>query len=156
MVKFFIIPGAGESTKLRRYKELSKKVGSLGYIPVLVNPNWDIEISKQIFKIGKNDIIFGFSRGAILAYITSKKYPCKLVILGSMPPIKKFSKKEIISHYGDKIGNDIYNIKLSANKNKQIRLAGEFEKIIDADIYISKTRHYLSKSYIKQIIDLLK
>ncbi|MEK7147970.1 MAG: hypothetical protein AAB758_01595 [Patescibacteria group bacterium] len=154
-MKIFIIPGGGENTDLKSYKDLIRGLRNLGYTVVSINPKWELPLSKQIFKVGKNDIVFGFSRGALLAYMVTKKYPCKSVILASMTPLRNFSKKAIYNYYGKESADNLLKIKFVGNKTPKVHIAGELEEI-KADIYVPRTGHHLTKSYIKYIINLLK
>lgn len=153
-MKLFIIPGAGENTDMKPYKDLANHARSIGLKVVPINPEWGEPITKQIFKTDREDLVFGFSRGALLAYATTKKYPCKLAILASMTPLEKFSRKVLLDFYGKKIGEDILKIKFTSNKTPQITLSGGREDI-DADIRIPNTGHRLTKTYLKQIKALL-
>lgn len=157
MERLIIIPGGGENTEMRQYQSLAAQASSLGYNVKLINPDWNKPLHKQIFRLGKNDIAFGFSRGALLAYISTKKYPAKLAILASMTPIRMFSKKVLTEYYGEKLANDLLKIKFVGSKTKKIRLAGEKEKKhIKADVYIPQTDHYLNKRYLQYVIKILR
>ena len=165
MKKIYIIPGLGEDCNLTRYRSLIKVFQAKGCKVIPVNPNWSRPISEQVFPVEKNAIVFGFSLGAILAYLVVKKYPCKLLILGSTTPIHKFSFKfieKIFSTGMDKdvataIAKDLKKIKvsLSALKVPFTTLAGEREKM-KADFLVPKTSHYLSKKYIEYVGNLVK
>ena len=72
--KIYIIPGLGENCSLIRYKTLGETLKSKGYNVVYINPNWYKTLSEQVFFVGKNSIICGFSFGGVLAYLIAKKY----------------------------------------------------------------------------------
>lgn len=165
----YIIPGYGENCSLLRYKKLIQTLENKGYVVVPINPDWFQPISKQTFKIKKNSILFGFSYGAILAYLIAREYESGLLILGSLSPIHTFSLATLIK---DNLGymskelaiaqaKDIKSIKIDLNIPHiipYISLAGELEDNViksGADILIPNTNHYLSKNYINAICKIL-
>jgi len=160
----YIIPGLGENCNLIRYKMLSEALKNKGYEVIPVNPNWYRPLSEQVFSVRKNSIIFGFSFGAIIAYLIAKKYQCKKVIFASISPIHEFSYNSLVKDYckymskdlAIEIATDIKKIKISFKNLKApfTTLAGQFEKM-KADILIPKTRHRITPTYIKYVCDLL-
>ena len=164
----YIIPGYGENCSLARYKKLIQALQKSANIVVPINPDWYQPISKQIFKIKRNSIIFGFSYGAMLAYLTARKYKCNKIILGSIAPIHTFSIKSLIKdnleHMSKELAiaqaEDIKSIKISLDKLDcpYVTLAGELEPPImknNADFIIPRTNHYLSKNYIDGICKII-
>ena len=160
----YIIPGNGENCKLARYKKLASVLSKQGYLVKLINPDWYRPMSEQIFKVEKDAILFGFSFGAVLAYLVAKKCPCKKVIFASLSPIHTFSYKSLVDDLKPymsedkaiKISKDIKKIKISLNelKTPHVTLMGESEKM-DADFLVPKTGHYLSPAYIRCVSKLL-
>lgn len=154
--KLYIIPGMGQTCNLVRYKRLEKTAKAKGYDVYLINPDWTMPISKQIFEVDRNSVIFGFSMGAILAYLIAKKYECKKIILASISPIHEFDYEDMEDFLSTKMSKergkavveDIKTIKVSYEKIKSevVSLAGEYENA-SADIIIPKTQHYYSSLY---------
>ncbi len=165
----YIIPGLGEDCNLSRYKKLIDTFQKKGYFVKPINPDWYKPLSEQIFPIEKESMIFGFSFGAILAYLIAKKYPCKKVIFGSISPIHTFSFKSLVDDNTEhmnkdlaiELARDIKNIKISLKnlKSPHISLAGELEIPImknNADLLVPKAKHFLSKTYIESINKLVE
>ncbi len=149
-------------------KNLYRPYKKSGNLVVPINPDWYQSISKQIVKTKTNSIIFGFSYGAILAYLTARKYKCNKIILGSIAPIHIFSLqsliKENLEHMSKELAiaqaEDIKNIKISLDKLDcpYITLAGELEPPImknNVNFIIPKANHYLSKNYIDGICKII-
>ncbi len=173
----YIIPGLGENCNLIRYKKLKKILEKIGYVVICKNPDWYRPLSEQIFPVKKNEIIIGFSFGAVIAYLIAKKYPCKKAIFASLSPIHKLSfknlekeyKKDMTPKLGPKlakiraaeIAKDIKNIKISLNMLKMpfVTLVGEKEKSFftetHVDFIIPNTHHKMTNSYIRCIKKLL-
>ena len=134
-----------------------------------INPDWYKPFNDQIFPIEKESVIFGFSFGAVLAYLIANKYPCKKVIFGSISPIHTFSFKSLVNdnlEYMNKdlaieLAKDIKSIKISLKTldTPHVLLAGELEIPImrrGVDIIVPKTKHYLSKAYIDTVVSLFE
>jgi len=170
----YIIPGLGEHCDLLRYQKLGKALKINGYKVNYVNPDWYKPLSEQIFLVNKKDIIVGFSFGAILAYLTAKKYPCKKVIFASISPIDTFSfkslerdfRKDVAGKVGKKraktlgteLAKDIKKIKVSLNTltTPYVTLVGELEKGMDpVDCIVPKTGHKMTDTYIQYIKGLI-
>ncbi|MEN9621753.1 MAG: hypothetical protein RLZZ67_187 [Candidatus Parcubacteria bacterium] len=156
----------GENCDTKRYKDLSRALTTIGYSVKEINPDWYRPVSEAIFRVPKNAIIFGFSMGAVIAYLSAKKYPCKSVIFGSLSPLETFTFKdfsEFLMSYmkrepAEKITTDLLKIKVSLKTLKMpyIELAGEREEDLKAHFRIPGTGHYLSKAYIEGIVRLLE
>lgn len=95
----YIIPALGESCDEKPYQELSKAILIKGYVVKLVNPDWYAPLTTQLFKVEKTAIIFGFSFGAVLAYLIAQKYPYRKAIFGSLSPLHTFSFKSLENDY---------------------------------------------------------
>jgi len=96
----FIIPAAGQKTKLSTYQEIGSYFAKRGITPAFIDIDWrwrkSIEDCAQEAELKIREIIeqkpcaelyfFGFSMGAILAHILSGHYDAKAQVLASMPP----------------------------------------------------------------------
>jgi len=171
--KFYIIPGLGESCQLARYKYLEKILVTKGYDVFCVEPDWYKPLSKQVFKVSKNDIICGFSFGAVLAYLITKKYKCKMTFFASLSPIHKFSFKSLEKDFqkdvsgrvgkekaislGTKLARDIKNIDVSLEKLKTpyITMSGGLERGMPAKIRIPRTGHRMTRIYADTIAKIV-
>jgi hypothetical protein len=157
----YIIPGFGEDCRLLRYRKLTATLRSKGYKVKCYNPNWYKPLSDQVFCVGKNSIVIGFSFGAVLAYLIVKKYPCKGVILASISPIHTFSFDDLVEDYNKHmpralsvlISRDMQNIKVSliSLDVPYITMAGEYEKS-PADIIVPETNHRITNRYIERFV----
>jgi esterase/lipase len=160
----YIIPGLGEHCGLLRYKKLKNKLSEKGYRVNCINPDWYRPLSEQIFSVEKEAIIFGFSFGAILAYLITKKQICRKIIFGSISPIHEFSFKSLVDDYSEhmpkclaeEISMDIKKIEIVFKEIKTpfVTIAGDLEKM-KADIRVPLTGHRINKKYIESIIDLV-
>jgi hypothetical protein len=164
----YIIPGFGETCKELRYKKLAQALKSKEFAVHQVKINWNKPISTQVFNVERDAIVIGFSFGALIAYLIVKQYPYRKAIFASMSPIdnkKIFGYKVFISYLqtymsqgnAEAVFNDISKIKIDLKSVKipYIRLAGEYEKLIKADILIPKTEHWITPQYIKVIKNLV-
>jgi esterase/lipase len=102
--KIYIIPGLGESTRMVNYREVIKlfKKADFKVIPIKIVWSLDMDITdyinqanKQIPNISKNDYVLGFSFGAYIASILSKKKKVKGFIFCSLSPFFKENIKNI-------------------------------------------------------------
>ncbi len=155
----YIIPGWEDSPYQKEYKELQKNAEEKGYRVYFVEVDWKKPLSEQVITVPKNAIIFGFSLGAILAWLIAQKNTCEHIILASMTPHYSFENEEIknalIEITGEKFTMDIIN---HLNKNHlakhQTIMYGDKEEE-KADILILNTNHELNSEYVKQIVNIL-
>jgi len=91
----YIIPGFDDSTHREPYQKLGKMAAEKGHRVVYKDVDWKKPLSEQVFYVEKNAVIFGFSLGAILAWLVAQKYECRLLILASMTPHASFVDAEI-------------------------------------------------------------
>jgi hypothetical protein len=152
----YIISGWRDTTGRAPYQKLSEIATKKGYKVVKVNPEWDEPLSDQIFPVTKNDIIFGFSMGAILACMVGKKYPYKKLILASMTPVLDLSKPTL-NMLGKRIASDCKKFKYGGVK--AIYFYGEKE--IDESLdkikkfgikIVPNTCHQLNDDYIECVL----
>jgi len=155
----YIIPGFEETTRRKPYQLIAKLAREKGYEVVFHNINWRKTLSSQIFEVPEHAVIFGFSLGAIVAWIVAQKNTCEHIILASMTPHYSFKDKEIKKALVDLIGLEfvedvIKNLKKKHKAKKQTIVYGDKEEE-KADILVYKTGHELSDNYIKVIKKLI-
>lgn len=155
----YIIPGWEDTCELENYLSLAKVAKNKGFEVVCINIDWKEALSGQIFEVAENSIIFGFSLGAIFAWLVAQKYPCEHLILASMTPHYSFTDPEIKTALIDLCGasfvDDICkNITPSNMAKKQTIVYGDKEGE-PADILVKNTDHELNENYIKAIEQLL-
>jgi alpha/beta superfamily hydrolase len=163
----YIIPGLGERCDESQYQDLAQALEKKGYRVHQVNPNWYRPLSEQIFPVEKDAIVFGFSFGAIIAYLVAQKYPCKKVLLASLSPLETFSFESLVDDYAEHMSKDLaveiatdvkkIDISLQSLKTPFVTLAGDVElKDITegAHILVPGTSHKITKPYIKCILEL--
>jgi len=94
----FIIPGASESCRQKPYKQIADFFRNKGIKPIPVNISWKYKtISDYVDQFmnkynkykNKEIYIFGFSYGALIAFIVSTKIKPKMQILCSLTPCFK-------------------------------------------------------------------
>ena len=158
---FYIISGWCDTTGRAPYQKLAKIGVQKGYKVVKVNPEWDEPLSTQIFPVTKNDIIFGFSMGAILACMIGQRYRCKKLILASMTPVLDLSRttlnmlgKQITSdfkkfNYGGVKATYFYGEREIDESLNRLRRTGIKFKIIP------NTCHCLTIDYVEKIAEEL-
>lgn len=160
----YIIPALGESCDELHYSVLISALEKKGYTVKQVNPNWYRPLSEQVFKIEEDASIFGFSFGAVIAYLIAIEYPCKKVIFGSLSPIHTFTYESLVEDYmehmsqslAEEISADIKKIKIDLSKLKApyVTLAGDKEEM-SADIIVPQTGHEITEQYVERICSVL-
>lgn len=155
----YIIPGWRETCRRKPYKELARIAEEKGYEVVCKNVDWDKPLSSQVFFVEKNATIFGFSLGAILAWMVAQKYQCRGTILASMTPHRSFKdskdKKALIDLINSEFIEDIVNNMGRSHKaKKQTIVYGDKEEEL-GDILVLNTRHELNDNYISAISGIL-
>lgn len=156
---FYIIPGWEDVCDDRPYQLLANIVKKKGYEVLCHNVDWKTQLSKQVFAVPNGAVVFGFSLGAILAWLVAQKYPCRHIILASMTPQHNFTdpktKRDLIDLVGDQIVTDInLNLKRKHRARRQTILYGDLEQE-QADILVPNTAHELTNNYIKEIKKLI-
>lgn len=155
----YIIPGLRESCDSKPYRLCAEAAKEQGYEVVCNNVDWGKSLSLQMFAVPKESVVFGFSLGAILAWLVAQKYPCRHLILASMTPHYSFTdpkiKKALVDLMGKKFIDDvIVHLKPKHKAKKQTILYGDREGE-KADVLVPKTGHRLNANYIKEITRLL-
>jgi hypothetical protein len=152
---FYIISGWCDTTGRYPYQKLSEIAKQKGYNVVKVNPEWDEPLSEQIFSVTKNDVIFGFSMGAILACMVGKKYPYKKLILASMTPVLDLSQPTL-NMLGKQIANDCKKFKYGGVKATYFYGDEEIDRSLNrikkfGIKVVPNTCHQLNQEYINYI-----
>src|SRR3989344_9570337 len=129
MRKLYIIPGWRETCRRKPYQLLASRAKRKGYQVELIKINWGKNLSEQIFPVPSNAIVFGFSLGAIFAWLVAQKSPCRQIILASMTPLRYFRNKKDIRLLAQVTGKDFVadikkNIRSKHLAKKQIIFYG--------------------------------
>lgn len=151
----YIISGWCDTTGRAPYQRLSEIATQKGYNVIKVNPEWDEPLSSQIFPVTKDDVVFGFSMGALLACMVARKYPHKKTILASMTPVLDLSK-QTLNMLGKKISAECHKFKYGGVNAVYFYGEKEIDKSLDKIIkfgikIIPGTCHQLNSEYIEQI-----
>ena len=154
-----IIPGWEDTCRRKAYRKLADVAREKGYEVVFNNVDWKKPLSPQIFPVHKDAVVFGFSLGAILGWLTAQQHPCRHVILASMTPHYSFTdrkiKKALVDLTGPRFVKDIVNNLTPEHRaKKQTVLYGDREDEL-GDILVSDTDHELSDNYIKTVARIL-
>jgi hypothetical protein len=108
--------------------------------------DWKNKISKQVFFVEKDSVIFGFSLGAILARLVIQKHECKLVIFSSMTPLRHFKggeqEKLLVDVVGLSFVNDIKNNLLNENDFNLV-IFDEAHRAVGEYAYVSISSFFL-------------
>jgi len=116
--KLYIIPGLGESTRMKNYLEVIKFAKKEKFEVVSIKINWDTdkdmtdyvkEAEKQIPKNAEGDILLGFSFGAHIAATISKKVKFNKYIFCTISPFFKETISEIPKETKDYFGKKLVN-----------------------------------------------
>jgi predicted esterase len=155
----YIIPGLGEKCSYKPYRAILTIAKKKGYEVVCNDVNWKKPLSLQLFSVPKETILFGFSLGAIFAWLVAQKYPCRHLILASMTPHYNFTdtkiKKALADLVGKKFVDDVIrNLKTKHLAKKQTTLYGDREEEA-GDILVADTGHKLNSNYLEAISKLL-
>lgn len=155
----YIMPGWEDTGNEEGYQKLGKIAKNKGYDVVVKNIDWTRPLSHQVFDFPSESILFGFSLGAILAWLVAQEKQCQHLILASMTPHYSFTdaeiKKALIELAGDKFVNDIVeNLKKNHMADQKTILYGDQEDE-SADILVQDTDHELTDNYINELAKLL-
>jgi len=163
----YIIPGYGESTRNKRYKKLIHVFRSRGFEIIRINIKWKnrtmtdyVNQFLEKYKNNKNSYIFGFSFGAMIAFIASQKIMPKLQILCSLSPYfkedlketRKIFGKDLKRYFTEKQFEDLnkyaFNKIVKNVKCRTILIAGGREMIVHSKKYdhlIKRTKEAANK-----------
>lgn len=114
--RLYIIPGLGETTRSKNYKELIESARDSGLVVKPVKINWEVDMDmsdyinqadKQIPDSIPNDFIFGFSFGAYIASVLARKKNVGGYLFCSLSPYfkddLKFIPEESKKYFGKKM-----------------------------------------------------
>jgi len=181
-----VIPGVGESTRAQNYRSIIQSARILNFKIIPVNIHWSSKVDmtnfitqadKKIPKNISNDYILGFSFGAYIAAVLSKKKNARGYIFCSLSPYFKENLKNIPNetkkYWGQKmmksfkkytfpknvkslawffIGSKDWEIAIAANKAFYKKWAGGKNLSLVKD-----AGHELNhKNYIKKVRTILK
>jgi pimeloyl-ACP methyl ester carboxylesterase len=155
----YVIPGWKDSCKDKRYQQLAAAAKKKGYNVVCHDIDWSRSLSPQVFAVPENAVVFGFSLGAILAWLVAQRYPCQHIILASMTPHYSFTdpeiKKALIDLVGAQVVADVIrDLRPGHQAQSQTILYGDQEEE-QADILVPNTGHELNSTYIEEVMKIL-
>lgn len=155
----YIIPAWRDSCSDEPYQQLADVARGKGYEVVCIDVDWKKPLTQQIFDVPENAVIFGFSLGAILAWLVAQRHPCEHLILASMTLHQSFTdpddKQALIDLAGSEFVEDITaNLHPSNKARRQTVMYGELEGGA-GDIIVPNTEHELADDYIQEITKLL-
>jgi hypothetical protein len=155
----YIIPGLRELCDSKSYRLLVSAAEENGYEVVCKNVDWEKPLSLQVFAVPREAVVFGFSLGAILAWLIAQKYPCRHLLLASMTPHYSFTdpkiRKALVDLMGKEFVDDIIDhLKPKHKAKKQTILYGDREDE-KADVLVPNTGHRLNARYIKEIAEII-
>jgi len=151
-VTLYIIPGVGESTRSKNYKEIIRSSQKLGHKVIPVNIRWSAKMDVSdfisqakeiILDDGKNCFVLGFSLGAYIAAILAPKKKIAGLIFCSMSPYFKSNLKDIPlsakRYWGKKMINSFkkYNFPSYIHKRGWFLIGSE-----DWDFAIEANKHF--------------
>lgn len=155
----YIIPGWQESYTDEPYQFLARAAKEKGYEVVGKDVGWTKPLSLQIFPVPREAVVFGFSLGAILAWLVAQKHPCQHLILASMTPHRSFVdleiKKALVDLAGQAFVDDVVqHLTPTHYAETQTTLYGDQEEE-PADVLVLHTEHELNDRYREEILKLL-
>lgn len=113
--KIYIVPGFGESTRMKNYREVINLSKEKGFEVVGIKIFWDmdktmddylLEVSEQLPNVNEDDYVLGFSFGAYIAYILSQKKVFNKYIFCTISPYFKENLKDIPQDAKDYFGEE--------------------------------------------------
>lgn len=172
----YIIPALGDTGKEDCYNQIATDYKILN-LQVKKNKKFSLLIEKAIKVLKPNDVVFGFSMGALIAYCATTIVPVKKAIFASISPylendylvIREPYPIKFDREFGKIFINDIKNKAYLPSKAKELYiLYGQEEHVLVLRrsrnlsklnqcrlIEIPKTGHELTERYIKQIKKLI-
>lgn len=153
-MNLYIIPAYGETIRNKGYKKIIEIAKQQQYDIHILNlqikgKNISNLINSAIKKIGEDSIIFGFSTGALLAYILSTKIPMRKIILASVSPLLgtdiKHLQKEVNKFFGKKTTQELNTMTYGKSlAKKAVFLYGQKE-VGEGDMLIKRTKNLHKK-----------
>lgn len=136
--KIYIVPGFGESTRMKNYRDVIKYAKQQKFEVVPIKIDWDLnknmpdyikEVSSQISD-KEDSYILGFSFGAYISYVLSKKKKLNGYIFCTISPYFYENLKDIPNkskeYFGDNFIKSLKKYTIhGGNKNKAWFLVGE-------------------------------
>lgn len=158
--RLFIVPGWEETGLEDPYKRISSIADKYGLYPTITSIDWSKPLSRQIFVPQKDDIIFGFSLGAVLGRIVAQSYPISLLILASVTPEHNFKDKEILLDFYNLCGKEFVDdmkdsLKEKTMAKRTVVIYGDREGE-SADVLVEDTEHELTNNYLNEIENVIK
>ncbi|MFA7314868.1 MAG: hypothetical protein WC025_02960 [Candidatus Magasanikbacteria bacterium] len=183
----YIIPGFGQQTKMSGYNKLLKFFKTKKFKVVSVKISWKNkvmsnyidEFSKQLTHQKEDEVyLFGFSLGAMIAFISAEKINPKVLLLASLSPYfkedLKFVRESWKNFLGKKRIEDFKNFSFTKLAKKidckTFLFAGEtevkelFRRVEDANknlkhselFIIKNTKHDISqKEYLNKLEEII-
>jgi esterase/lipase len=156
----YIIPGYKETCRRKPYQSLATLARSMGYNVVFKNINWNKDLSSQVFSVSEDSVLFGFSLGAVVAWLVAQDNPCKQLILASMTPLHCFKQGDVTREAlvellgASNVDNLEKNLQSSHKAHKQTILYGDKEEE-RGDVLVPNTEHEINKNYLKEVGKIL-
>lgn len=158
--KLYIIPGYGESTRMKDYREIISRAEKKNYEVVALNIDWDTdkvmsdyitEAKGLLVSANENDAVLGFSFGAYIAYQLSDKIDLYKYIFATISPFIEETineiPKETSDYYGPKMIDDFKKYTLhEGNSNEAIFLTGEKDWELAIEINTKASNLWKGKS----------
>jgi len=175
--KLYIIPGHGDKIINRNYRNLIRSVGGgFAVVPIKYTFSKQHSFSKVVERVKKQipedcsqDIIFGFSTGALIAYQLSSQIKFHLVLVCSISSILNkdlllYPKKEVEKIFSDAQIKELSGMKYARPISPFVLFYGTSEtsevikrtKKLHTDfggdlIPVVKAEHKLSENYVNTI-----
>ena len=184
--KLYIVPGFGETTRMKNYREVIEYAQKKGFCVTPITIGWDMdknmsdyikEVENQIPSKNEDDTILGFSFGAYITYMISKKKVFDNYIFCTISPYFKEnlkyvpqeskdyfgeyfieSLKKYSIHKGEKnnawflVGEKDWDLAINVNKEAEKNWKGKSKFIL-----VEKAKHELNhKSYLKEVDKIIK
>ena len=147
--KLYIVPGFGESTRAKNYCDVIKHAREKDFFVIPITIEWDgdksmddyiKEVETQIPDKNAGDVILGFSFGAYITYVISKKKVFDNYIFCTISPYFKENLKDLSEESKNYLGKNLidslkkYSIHQGNDSNVWF-LAGEkdWESAIDVN-----------------------
>jgi hypothetical protein len=165
--KLYVIPGMGESTRAKNYRELIRYARKVGFIVVPVNIKWSSQMDmsnfiaqadKKIPDSAINDYILGFSFGSYIAANLARKKDAKGYIFCSTSPYFKENLKNIPKdsrkYFGKKLFNSFKQYSFPKNvHNHAWFLVGQNDWKIAINLAKKQSSNWVGKSHLGLIKD---